>query len=130
MLSRVIAVTAGGVVGAAIWAFSQELFGKNQPWDAEFVRFSTALAFAGLLIGLAYRELFWLGAIGLYVGQLVVLFSKLQTDHSLSYLFVMLSLTPYTLIAFATASAGFAFRHLLTYRRISVEKCADTGLDT
>jgi chorismate-pyruvate lyase len=69
-LSRTWLVLAAGVlVGILLWMFSKALFGVEEPWDAEGVRYPLALFIAGFVSAVMLPRRFWLGPIALYTGQ-------------------------------------------------------------
>jgi hypothetical protein len=59
----------GLILGSCIWAFSPWFTGKSEPWDSSSLYYDGSLAAAGLLAAAVCPRFWWLGAMGIYFGQ-------------------------------------------------------------
>ena len=99
-------VIAAGL-GAAIWALSMPITGKDEPWDADWPFYGLALAAAGGISGALvprHLEMHYLGAV---IGQLAyqLAFLKLGPLFPLGFLFLI----GYSFIFVGGASIGRLF---------------------
>jgi hypothetical protein len=71
----------GFVLGASIWLASPTITGTREPRDSRSAYFLVAIPASGLIPALTNRRWFWLGIVGLYVGQLLVMFVRPQDGY-------------------------------------------------
>lgn len=64
-----VPITAGAVIGFALWVSSRGLVGSSHPFDAKSPLILVCLFVVGAALGAAWPERFWAGALGLYLGQ-------------------------------------------------------------
>lgn len=64
-----IPITAGAVVGFALWLGSPGLVGSPHPWEAKSALILACLFVVGAVLGAAWPDRPWTGPLGLYVGQ-------------------------------------------------------------
>jgi hypothetical protein len=70
----------GLILGAAIWLLSPWMTGRSEPWDAESGYYPGALLAAGALGG-ALIPMHWPAvALGIFVGQLLVILGGVLAD--------------------------------------------------
>jgi hypothetical protein len=70
----------GLILGAAIWLLSPWMTGRSEPWDAESGYYPGALLVAGALGG-ALIPMHWPAvALGIFVGQLLVILGGVLAD--------------------------------------------------
>lgn len=68
-MAQGLSLVFGIACGFAIWALSQPLTGQAEPWDSQSPYYNVALLLAGLAVGLGWRRHFWIGTLGVYLGQ-------------------------------------------------------------
>ena len=59
----------GVTAGLLLWVGSTLLFGTEEPWDAEGIRYFGVVLGLGAVLGVFSPERFWIGPCGIYVGQ-------------------------------------------------------------
>jgi hypothetical protein len=117
MKAPLCVVTLGFLLGASIWLASPMITGTHEPWDSRSVYFYVAMLVSGLVLGAASRRWFWLGLIGLYLGQLLVLFVRPQAGHEIAPWWAgTVGLAIYCLIALGAAIATASVSRLLVRR--------------
>ncbi len=100
------------VASASLWAVSPALTGQAEPWDADGVFYTGALAVAGLISGALRPRPFWAHYVGSVVGQLAfqVLFLSVGPLVLLGAAFLL----GYSTIFLAAAALAAAVRGRLT----------------
>jgi hypothetical protein len=68
-----VPVTAGALVGFALWLGSWELVGSPHPFEAKSPIILGCLFVAGGFLGAGWTERLWAGPLGLYLGQAAAL---------------------------------------------------------
>jgi hypothetical protein len=104
----------GLALGAAIWVLSASITGRPEPWDASGLYYPGALLLAGFLGGLLVPGHWGEVAIGVYVGQALVLLGRVLSDPGSGGLWPLglMMLALYSLIALAGALLGSALRRI------------------
>ena len=108
----------GLALGAAIWVLSASITGRTEPWDASGIYYPGALLIAGFLGGLLVPGHWGEVAIGVYVGQALVLLGRVLSDPGSGGLWPLglMMLALYSLIALAGAILGSAIRRIANRR--------------
>ena len=105
-----IPITAGAVIGFALWISSPGLVGSPHPWEAKSALILGCLFVVGALLGAAWPERLWTGPLGLYLGQAVALLGQktwaLESAPSEHAALALLSLVQYSLPGLAGAGVG------------------------
>jgi hypothetical protein len=99
-------------LGAAVWAFSIFLTGKDEPWDAEGLYYLVALGIAGAIAGAAVPDHLGAHYIGAFSGQVAyeLVFLKLGPLFILGLAF----LAGYSIIFLVAAAAASSLRKRLS----------------
>ena len=102
----------GLALGAAIWVLSASVTGRHEPWDASGLYYPTALLLAGFVGGLLVPGHWVEVAVGVYVGQALVLLGRVMSDVGSGGLWPLglVILALYSLIALSGALLGSALR--------------------
>jgi hypothetical protein len=102
----------GLVLGAAIWLLSPWISGRSEPWDAEGGYYVGALLATGALGGLLIPLHWPTAALGIFIGQLLVILGGVLADPASGGLWPLgvMFLAVYSVLAFAGALLGAAFR--------------------
>jgi hypothetical protein len=108
-------VSAG--LGAVIWALSQLITGKLEPWDAESPYYFVALLFSGIIVGALIPKHVWAVLVGIVTGQLIyaLLFLPLGPLVGIGTLIMVL----YGFISLV--GAIFAARIRGSYKNVKIE---------
>lgn len=61
----------GVILGSLTWAYSVPIGGEVEPWDSLGFYYYGALTTSGFVAAILYPRSWWLGALGVYVGQIV-----------------------------------------------------------
>lgn len=113
-----LCVTLGFILGVSIWLASPMIAGTREPWDSRGAYFYVALLVSGLVLALTSRRWFWLGLVGLYLGQLLVMFVRPQDGHEIAPRWAgTVTLALYCLIAVGAAILTALVSWLLVRRR-------------
>jgi peptidoglycan/LPS O-acetylase OafA/YrhL len=110
--NRVFGFLLGLATGAAIWLLSPLISGRREPWDSEGVYYPGALLVAGLLGGLLLPDHSRSFAVGIFVGQVLVLLGGVLTDPSSGGLWPLgvVFLALYSLLALLGTALGSGLR--------------------
>lgn len=100
-LSRRAVLVAGFIIGLGLWLIPAQFLGQSEPWDANSPAYALALFVAGLLLCLFAPGLPGAAATGVFLGQLVVLLSRVVTNPENSELWLVgvVILGGYTFVA-------------------------------
>jgi hypothetical protein len=114
VLGRRSAFLVGVGLGALIWLLSPVVTGQREPWDGEGGYYYGALLGAGLLGGLAAPTHWGATAIGVFVGQALVLLGGVFLTPASGGLWPLgvAFLSVYSLLSLLGAGLGAAARHL------------------
>jgi hypothetical protein len=126
-LSRRTVLLLGFVIGLAIWLIPARFLGQAEPWDGNSPAYPLALFASGLLLGLLAPGKPGAAATGVFLGQLLVLLSRVVTspENSELWLVGVVMLAGYTFVASGIgALLGGLIRRRLGYaqeadRRVS-----------
>ena len=117
-MKAILCVTLGFILGVSIWLASPMIAGTREPWDGRGVYFYVALLASGLVLALTSRRWFGLGLVGLYLGQLLVMFVRPQDGHEMAPWWAgTVALALYGLMAVGTAVLTALVSRLLARRR-------------
>jgi hypothetical protein len=109
---RWVAFLLGLILGAAIWLLSPWVTGTTEPWDAGGGFYPGALLATGALGGLLL-PLHWVSvALGIFIGQLLVIAGGVLADPASGGLWPLgvVLLSVYTLLGLVGALLGAALR--------------------
>jgi len=96
----------GFVFGASMWLASPTITGNREPWDSHGAYFFVALAACGVILPIMNRRWFGLGLVGLYFGQLLVMFVRPQNGmETVPWWRSAILLAVFSLMAVGTALA-------------------------
>ncbi len=70
------------ILGAMIWLASPYITGLREPWDAESGYYYISLIAIGFVAGIIAPSRFWLWAVGIWLGQLLVFVFQLLMFRS------------------------------------------------
>jgi hypothetical protein len=100
-LSRRTVLLLGFIIGLAIWLIPAQFFGQGEPWDGNSPAYPVALFASGLLLGLLGPGKPGAAASGVFLGQLLVLLSRVVTspENSELWLVGVVMLAGYTFVA-------------------------------
>jgi hypothetical protein len=100
-LSRRTVLLVGIVVGLGIWLFPARFLGQAEPWDGNGPAYPLALFAGGLVLGLLGPRKPGAAATGIFLGQLIVLLSRVVTspENSELWLVGVVMLAGYTFVA-------------------------------
>jgi hypothetical protein len=109
------AFVIGLACGAAIWLLSPVLTGHAEPWDGSFGAYSGSLVVAGAIGGWLMPGRMAANALGIFVGQALVLLGRVVGDPGSGGLWPLGLgfLAVYSLLALAGAAAGAFVRRRL-----------------
>jgi hypothetical protein len=105
----------GLVLGAAIWVLSASITGRQEPWDSPGMYYAAALLGAGLIGGFLVPAHWAEVAVGVFIGQAVVLLARVLADPADGGLWPLgvLLLGVYSLLSLLGASMGSRLRRLV-----------------
>ena len=100
-LSRRMVLLVGFVIGLGIWLIPAQFLGQSEPWDGNSPAYPLALFVSGLLLGLLSPGKPGSAATGVFLGQLVVLITRVMTSPETSELWLVgvVMLAGYTFVA-------------------------------
>jgi hypothetical protein len=100
-LSRRTVLLVGVVIGLGIWLIPARFLGQSEPWDGNGPAYPLALFISGLLLGLLGPRRPGTAATGVFLGQLVVLLTRVVTNPENSELWLVgvVMLAGYTFVA-------------------------------
>ena len=100
-LSRRTVLLVGFVIGLAIWLVPAQFLGQAEPWDGNSLVYPLALFASGLLLGVLGPGKPGAAATGVFLGQLLVLLSRVVTspENSELWLVGVVMLAGYTFVA-------------------------------
>jgi hypothetical protein len=109
----------GLVLGAAIWVLSASITGRQEPWDSPGMYYAAALLGAGLIGGFLVPAHWAEVAVGVFIGQAVVLLARVLADPADGGLWPLgvLLLGFYSLLSLLGAGLGSRLRRLVKDRR-------------
>ena len=76
----VASVLTGAAAGWCIWLLSRSVTGELEPWDSTGLYYRASLFAAGILSTLIYPRKFWLGPLGVYLGQVAYMETVYRTS--------------------------------------------------
>jgi hypothetical protein len=102
----------GVLLGAAIWLLSPWITGRSEPWDAEGGYYSGALLAAGMIGGLLIPMHWTSVALGIFVGQALVILGGILADPASGSLWLLglIFLAGYSVLALVGAVLGAVLR--------------------
>jgi hypothetical protein len=105
----------GLVLGAGIWVLSSSITGRQEPWDSPGLYYAAALLAAGLIGGFLVPAHWAEVAVGVFIGQAVVLLARVLADPANGGLWPlgMLLLGLYSLLSLLGAGLGSRLRRLV-----------------
>jgi hypothetical protein len=115
-LSRVAVFILALFLGLAIWAVPSLLSDQPLPWDSQGPVYAGVLLVVGLILGFLAPGEAMAAVAGLFVGQLVVLLTRVYTNPATRELWLVstMLLAGYTAVAGGIgAGVGSALRHRL-----------------
>ena len=100
-LSRRTVLLIGFLIGLAIWLIPARFLGQTEPWDGNSPAYPLALFASGLLLGVLGPGKPAAAATGVFLGQLLVLMSRVVTspENSELWLVGVVMLAGYTFVA-------------------------------
>jgi hypothetical protein len=100
-LSRRTVLLVGFVIGLAIWLIPARFLGQSEPWDGNSPAYPLALFASGLLLGLIGPGKPAAAATGVFLGQLLVLISRVlrSPENSELWLVGVVMLAGYSYVA-------------------------------
>jgi hypothetical protein len=112
--SRRSALLLGCALGIAIWLLSPVITGRREPWDAEGGYYVGALLVAGVLGGLGVPPHWVSVAVGIFVGQAVVLVGGVVAQPASGGLWPLglVMLAGYSVLGLVGAGIGMGLRRL------------------
>lgn len=104
----------GLVLGAGIWVLSASITGRQEPWDSPGLYYAAALVGAGLVGGFLVPAHWAEVAVGVFIGQAVVLLARVMADPANGGLWPLglLLLGFYSLLSLLGAGLGSRLRRL------------------
>ena len=105
----------GLVLGAGIWVLSASITGRQEPWDSPGMYYAAALLGAGLIGGFLVPAHWAEVAVGVFIGQAVVLLARVLADPADGGLWPLgvLLLGLYSLLSLLGAALGSRLRRLV-----------------
>jgi hypothetical protein len=105
----------GLVLGAGIWVLSASITGRQEPWDSPGTYYAAALLGAGLIGGFLVPAHWAEVAVGVFIGQAVVLLARVLADPADGGLWPLgvLLLGVYSLLSLLGAGMGSRLRRLV-----------------
>jgi hypothetical protein len=102
----------GLVLGAGIWVLSASITGRQEPWDSPGMYYAGALLGAGLIGGFLVPAHWAEVAVGVFIGQAVVLLARVMADAANGGLwpFGLLLLGFYSLLSLLGSALGSRLR--------------------
>jgi hypothetical protein len=116
-LSRRAVVLVGIVLGLGLWLVPATFFGQREPWDGNGPWYAVVLALAGLLLGFLGAGHPFAAVVGMFLGQVVVLLTRVVSNPATSELWLVgvVLLAGYTFVATGIgALLGLQLRHRLS----------------
>lgn len=100
-LSRRAILLLGFILGLGLWLIPAQFLGQAEPWDGNSPAYPIALFGSGLLLGLLGPGRPGAAATGVFLGQLLVLLSRVVTspENSELWLVGVVMLAGYTFVA-------------------------------
>jgi hypothetical protein len=100
-LSRRLVVVMGFVLGLAIWLVPSTFLGHREPWDGNGPWYAVALVAAGIILGFLGSGHPFSAVVGVFLGQVVVLLSRVISSPETSELWLVgvVMLGGYTFVA-------------------------------
>jgi hypothetical protein len=104
----------GLVLGAGIWVLSASITGRQEPWDSPGLYYAAALVGAGLIGGFLVPAHWAEVAVGVFIGQAVVLLARVMAEPANGGLWPLglLLLGFYSLLSLLGAGLGSRLRRL------------------
>ena len=104
----------GLVLGAGIWVLSASITGRQEPWDSPGLYYAAALVAAGLIGGFLVPAHWAEVAVGVFIGQAVVLLARVMAEPANGGLWPLglLLLAFYSLLSLLGAGLGSRLRRL------------------
>ena len=104
----------GLVLGAGIWVLSASITGRQEPWDSPGLYYAAALVGAGLIGGFLVPAHWAEVAVGVFIGQEVVLLARVMAEPANGGLWPLglLLLGFYSLLSLLGAGLGSRLRRL------------------
>jgi hypothetical protein len=104
----------GLVLGAGIWVLSASITGRQEPWDSPGLYYAAALVAAGLIGGFLVPAHWAEVAVGVFIGQAVVLLARVMAEPANGGLWPLglLLLAFYSLLSLVGAGLGSRLRRL------------------
>ena len=104
----------GLVLGAGIWVLSASITGRQEPWDSPGMYYAGALLGAGLVGGFLVPAHWAEVAVGVFIGQALVLLARVLADPANGGLWPLgvLLLGFYSLLSLLGAALGSRLRRM------------------
>ncbi len=104
----------GLVLGAGIWVLSASITGRQEPWDSPGMYYAGALLGAGLVGGFLVPAHWVEVAVGVFIGQALVLLARVLADPANGGLWPLgvLLLGFYSLLSLLGAALGSRLRRM------------------
>jgi hypothetical protein len=115
-LSRRTVVVLGFLLGLGIWLVPAAFFGQREPWDGNGPWYACGLVATGFLLGFLGAGHPFAAVAGVFLGQLVVLLSRVISSPETSELWLvgLVLLAGYTFVATGVGAVlGGILRHRL-----------------
>jgi len=96
----------GVAFGALTWMASPPLTGFREPWDAPSRYYVVCLIGSGIVLGALAPRRFWLGALGLLMGQILVFGAYALLPPQELWLLGLVALVVYSVLGLGGALAG------------------------
>ncbi len=108
----------GLVLGACIWVLSASITGRQEPWDSPGMYYAGALLGAGLIGGFLVPAHWAEVAVGVFIGQALVLVARVMADPANGGLWPLglLLLGSYSLLSLLGSALGSRLRRLTAPR--------------
>jgi hypothetical protein len=105
----------GLVLGACIWVLSASITGRQEPWDSPGMYYAAALLAAGLIGGFLVPAHWAEVAVGVFIGQALVLLARVLADPADGGLWPLgvLLIGFYSLLSLLGAALGSRLRRHL-----------------
>ena len=116
-LSRRAIVLIGFLLGLGLWLIPATFFGQREPWDGNGPWYGVGLALVGLLLGFLGSGHPFVAVVGVFLGQVIVLLTRVVSSPETSELWLvgLVLLAGYTFVA-----TGFgAFLGIQLRRRVA-----------
>jgi hypothetical protein len=116
-LSRRAVVLIGVILGLGLWLIPSTFLGHREPWDGNGPWYALVLALAGLLLGFLGAGHPFAAVVGMFLGQVVVLLTRVVSNPATSELWLVgvVLLAGYTFVATGIgALLGAQLRHWIS----------------